>query len=166
MYTIIAGTNRSDSNSQRIGKIYQEILFSKGVESDIYTLEGVDLNSKSQSFLDFQDNILIPTSKFIFVLPEYNGSYPGIFKSLIDLSNIKACWPGKKALLVGVATGRGGNVRGLDHVTGVLHYINVLVHPNKLPISSVDKIMTADGKLTDDRTISSIENQLADFINF
>ena len=166
MYTIIAGTNRSDSNSQKIGKIYQEMMLSKGVKSGLVTLEGVDLNSKNESFLALQDTILIPTSKFIFVLPEYNGSYPGIFKAMIDLSNIKACWPGKKALLVGVATGRGGNVRGLDHVTGVLHYVNVLVHPNKLPISSVDKIMTVDGKLTDDRTISSIENQLADFINF
>ncbi len=166
MYTIIAGTNRSESNSQQIGKFYQELLLTKGVESGFCTLEGLDLNTKSKGFLAFQDEILKPTSKFIFVLPEYNGSYPGIFKSLIDLSDVKTCWPGKKALLVGVATGRGGNIRGLDHITGVLHYINVNVHPNKLPISAVDKLLSSDGKIDDARTISSIENQLADFINF
>lgn len=166
MYTIIAGTNRSDSNSQRIGRIYQDLLLTKGVESALFSLQGVDLNSKSNNFVKFQDEILKPTNKFIFILPEYNGSYPGVFKMLIDLSDIKACWPGKKVLLVGVATGRSGNVRGLDHITGVLHYINMLVHPNKLPISSVDKLMSDDGIIIDERTMSSIENQLTDFIKF
>ncbi|MFN5423501.1 MAG: NADPH-dependent FMN reductase [bacterium] len=166
MYTIIAGTDRLNSNSQRIGWIYQEMLLNMGVESELTTLEGVDLSDKSERFLAFQNDFLVPSKKFILVLPEYNGSYPGVFKSLIDLSDIKACWPGKKALLVGVATGRGGNIRGLDHITGVLHYLNVLVHPNKLPISSVDKLISADGKISDARTISSIENQVAEFINF
>ena len=166
MYTIIAGTNRVESNSHRIGRVYQELLAEMGFGSGIFTLEGLDLNTKSKSFLAFQDKILMPSNKFIIILPEYNGSYPGIFKSIIDLSDIKACWQNKKALLVGVATGRGGNVRGLDHITGVLHYINVLVHPNKLPISSVDKILNEEGKIKDARTMTSIKRQLTEFINF
>jgi NAD(P)H-dependent FMN reductase len=113
----------------------------------------------------FENEVLIPSTKFIFVLPEYNGSYPGLFKALIDLSDIKRCWPGKKALLVGVATGRGGNIRGLDHITGVLNYIKVMVHPNKLPLSAVDKLLSADGEITDLRTTASIEEQVSEFIN-
>jgi hypothetical protein len=66
---------------------------------------------------------------------------------------------------VGVATGRGGNIRGLDHVTGVLNYIKVMVHPNKLPLSAVDKIMSADGEINDLRTTVSIEEQVTEFIN-
>ena len=166
MYSIIAGTNRSDSNSLKIANIYREILLKNGVESGVFSLEELDLNSKSSSFLTFQERTLIPSNKFIFVLPEYNGSYPGVFKTLIDLSDIKTCWPGKKALLVGVATGRGGNIRGLDHITGVLNYINVIVHPNKLPISSLDNMMSSEGKLTDPKMISSVENQVREFVNF
>ena len=165
MYTIIAGTNRAESNSLQIGKIYSSVLLSKGIQSSVFSLEGLDLNSRSASMIAFENEVLIPCSKFIFVLPEYNGSYPGLFKSLIDLSDIKRCWPGKKALLVGVATGRGGNIRGLDHVTGVLNYIKVMVHPNKLPLSAVDKIMSADGEINDLRTTLSIEEQVTEFIN-
>ena len=165
MYTIIAGTNRAGSNSIQVGKIYSKVLLSRGIQSSIYSLEGLDLNSRSASVIAFENEVLIPSSKFIFVLPEYNGSYPGLFKALIDSSDVKRCWPGKKALLVGVATGRGGNIRGLDHITGVLNYIKVMVHPNKLPLSAVDKIMSADGEITDLRTTASIEDQVSEFIN-
>jgi NAD(P)H-dependent FMN reductase len=165
MYTIIAGTSRAESNSLQVAKIYSNVLLKRGIESSIYSLEGLDLNSRSTSMIAFENEVLIPSTKFIFVLPEYNGSYPGLFKALIDLSDIKRCWPGKKALLVGVATGRGGNIRGLDHITGVLNYIKVMVHPNKLPLSAVDKLLLADGEITDLRTTASIEEQVSEFIN-
>ena len=41
------------------------------------------------------------------VMPEYNGSFPGILKLLFDTTDIKRCWWHKKAALVGVASCRG-----------------------------------------------------------
>ena len=137
LYTIIAATNRKQSNSYRVGLQYQQKLKAAGIDMNLYSLEGLDLSERSASMLEFEKSVLIPTTKFIFVVPEYNGSYPGVFKALIDLSAIKECWPGKKALLIGIASGRGGNIRGLEHLTGVLNYLNVFVHPNRLPISLV-----------------------------
>src|SRR4029453_1025527 len=108
----------------------------------------------------------IPAEKFIFVTPEYNGSFPGVLKSLIDNTDIKKVWFGKKALLTGVATGRAGNLRGLEHLTGILHYLRVVVHPNKLPISSVDKLLDSTGQIQDEDTVEAISTQVAEFIQF
>jgi NAD(P)H-dependent FMN reductase len=85
---------------------------------------------------------------------------------MIDISDIKKCWPNKKALLTGVATGKGGNIRGLEHITGTLNYLKVFVHPNRLPISQVDLLLDNQGKISDEKTILAIQAQLAEFINF
>ena len=166
IYRIIVGTNRVGSNSRKVGSYYRSIFLSKGIDAELVTLENFSLDPSSPPFVSFQEDHLKPVTKFIFILPEYNGSYPGIFKSMIDITDIKRCWPGKKALLVGVATGKGGNIRGLEHVTGVLNYLKVNVLANKLPISTVDKLMDADGNIIESTTINSIEQQVLEFIYF
>lgn len=166
MYTIIAGTNRRDSNSLKVGRTYQRILTKKGISSEIASLEDLDLNYRSDSMVKFEKEFLIPSQKFIVIVPEYNGSYPGVLKSLIDLSLIKDCWYGKKVLLTGVATGKGGNIRGMEHLTGSLNYLQVFVHPNRLPISSVHELMGEDGNIVDAKTLEIIDLQVTDFIKF
>jgi NAD(P)H-dependent FMN reductase len=166
IYTIIAATNRKDSNSYLVGLQYQQKMRVLGIDASISSLENLDLNERSSSMVAFEQKVLIPTTKFIIIVPEYNGSYPGVFKSLIDLSSIKDCWPGKKALLTGVATGRGGNIRGMEHLTGTLNYLNVFVHPNRLPISIVHEKLEPETGIFEKQTSDLIDLQIADFIKF
>lgn len=165
-YTIISGTNRSGSNTLKVARQYQQLLKNKGVEATVVSLEGVDLNQKTKDWAEVEREVLVPTDKFIFILPEYNGSFPGALKTMIDMSDYRKVWPGKKALLTGVSTGRAGNLRGMDHLTGSLNYLRVNVHPNKLPISTVDKLLNGAGEFTDQPTLSAIDQQLEQFIHF
>jgi len=166
MYTIISGTNRPESNSLKVAAQYRQILESRGIEARVVSLEGLDLNKKSALLSALEHDILIPSSKFIFILPEYNGSFPGSLKVMIDLSDYKKVWWGKKALLTGISTGRAGNLRGMDHLAGSLNFLNVAVHPNKLPISGVDKLLEVSGVISDQLTVSAMENQVDEFIHF
>ncbi|MDX2045630.1 MAG: NAD(P)H-dependent oxidoreductase [Chitinophagaceae bacterium] len=166
MYTIISGTNRKGSNTRKVAEQYRDILLAKGVEATLISLEGLDLNRKTKEFEQLEREVLIPSEKFIFVLPEYNGSFPGSLKVMIDLSDIRKAWWGKKALLTGVSTGRAGNLRGMEHLTGSLNYLRVVVHPNKLPISSVDKLLNGEGYISDKSTLEAINIQLDEFIPF
>lgn len=166
MYTIISGTNRPGSNSLKIAEQYKQILGRKGVEAHVVSLEGLDLNKKSAQLTTLEQEKLIPSSKFIFIVPEYNGSFPGSLKVIIDMSDYKKVWWGKKALLTGISTGRAGNLRGMDHLAGSLNFLNVAVHPNKLPISSVDKLLNGAGLIHDQLTLDAMENQVDSFIHF
>ena len=164
MYTIISGTNREGSNTLKVATQYQELLSQKGIDARLVTLTGIDLNGKSPELTRLEEEVLIPSEKFLFILPEYNGSYPGALKTLIDLSDIRRVWWGKKALLTGVSTGRAGNLRGMDHLAGSLNYLRVHVHHNKLPISMVDKLIQPDGKIHDKATLEAIGHQLDEFV--
>ena len=84
---------------------------------------------------------------------------------MIDNSDIKKVWHYKKALLTGVATGRAGNLRGMDHLADTLHYMKMNVHYNKLPISVINKVMDENGHLNEE-TLKVINEQLDEFIDF
>jgi len=53
----------------------------------------------------------------------------------------------------------------MDHLTGIMHYVGTVVHPNKLPISVVDTLFKED-ELEHQETIREINRQLDEFIQF
>ncbi len=166
MYTIISGTNRPDSNTIKVAQQYLQLLNKKGVSSALLSLEGLNVLERNPVFEKMERELLIPSQKYIFISPEYNGSIPGVLKCMFDISDTKNVWWGKKALLTGVSTGRAGNLRGMEHLTGILHYMKVIVHPNKLPISIVDKLFDEHNLISDQNTLSAIDIQLDEFIGF
>ena len=166
MYTIISGTNRPGSNTLKVAKEYQRFLNQKGINARLLSLEEVDLLSRTTAFKKLEEEIIKPTTHFIFIAPEYNGSFPGVLKMFFDNSGSHTIWWHKKALLACVSTGRAGNVRGMEHLTGVLNYLKVTVYPYLLPISVVDKLLDAEGNFTDASTINVINKQLDEFIQW
>ncbi|MEP6597686.1 MAG: NAD(P)H-dependent oxidoreductase [Ginsengibacter sp.] len=165
MYTIISGTHRIGSYSEKVANEYNRILQKKNINGTILSLKNMDVLHRSPEFLKTENEILIPAKKFIFIIPEYNGTFPGVLKAMIDNSDIAKAWYHKKALLTGVSTGRAGNLRGMDHLSASLHYLKMNVHHNKLPISAIDKVMDANGRLNEE-TLKAIDEQLSEFINF
>jgi chromate reductase len=165
MYTIISGTHRVGSHSEKVAAEYQIILGQKNIEAGILSLKDMDVLSRTAGFLKIENEILIPTQNFIFIIPEYNGTFPGVLKAMIDNSDVTKAWFHKKALLTGVSTGRAGNLRGMDHLSASLHYMKMNVHHNKLPISQIDKVMDKDGRFNEE-TLRAINEQVTEFINF
>lgn len=166
MVTIVSGTNRKGSNTKKVALQYQQLLAEKGINADLFTLEDIDVTHNDAAFQQLEATLIIPTTHFIFIIPEYNGSYPGVLKMFFDTSSSHNIWFHKKALLVGIATGRAGNLRGLDHLSDVLHYMRFTIHPDKLPISSIHQLFSETGTISDAGTLAAIHTQLDDFIKW
>lgn len=165
-YLIISGTDRTGSNTLKVAEQYRQLFLEKGINAGLLSLESYNPFETTDLEQKWQNEWLVPSAKFIFISPEYNGSIPGILKLLIDRVDIRRVWWNKKAMLVGVSTGRAGNLRGMDHLTGILHYLKVHVLPNKLPLSSVDRFLNGEGKITDDATLRAMETQIDEFIKY
>lgn len=164
-YAIISGTNRIGSQTEKVAAEYERILKAKSIDATILSLRNVDVLCRTPAFLKIEEEILIPTQKFIFIVPEYNGTFPGVLKAMIDNSDIRKVWHYKKALLTGVSSGRAGNLRGMDHLSASLQYMKMSVHYNKLPISVINQVMGANGRLNAD-TLKEIDLQLDQFLDF
>jgi len=150
----------------RVANLYYDMLKEKEANVHMVSLEDVNVWEKGPELKGLEDRYFIPSEKFIFIMPEYNGSFPGVLKLMIDNSDIRKCWWYKKALLVGVADGRGGNLRGIEHMTNILHYMRMHVHYNKMPLSRINDEVDREGKLLKPGTQKAIELQLDEFLKY
>ena len=166
MITVISGTSRADSMTLRTSKIYHNLLQEMGVASRLLSLENKQVWERGASMLELESEYLIPAEKFVIIMPEYNASFPGILKTMMDNSDIKKCWWHKKALLTGISDGRAGNLRGIEHMTSILHYMRVHVHYNKLVLSRINDEIDKDGNIKKNETAAVIQQQIEDFIKF
>lgn len=173
MITIISSSNRRGNKTKNFSNYCLEWLKEQGEEVQLFSLDDlpttIDLNEvynyESSVFTEIAHKYIIPATKLYFVVPEYNGSVPGVLKLFMD--GVKPeFYAGKKAALLGVAAGRAGNLRGMDHLTDVLHYLQVEVMALKLPVSQIYNILDAEGNVKDETTKMAINAQLTKFINY
>ena len=180
MITVVSGTNRKGSRCKVFAEKYSQLL-SEIHNTEVKFLALEDLThdwfqesmyleeGQQPSLTAIQDEYILPAKAFVFVIPEYNGSYPGVLKMFIDACTIRRYadnFKGKKAALVGVASGRAGNLRGMSHLAGVLHYLGTTTLPNQLPISSISAMLDPEGNLIDQETVAIIRKHAADFSQF
>jgi len=173
MITIISSTNRPGSSTLKVAKYYQNRLREKGVEAGLLSLSQLppnlietDLYGKRSAAFEPIQEIVTKTQKFIFVIPEYNGSFPGVLKTFIDACSFPESFYEKKAALVGISSGKYGNIRGIDHFTGVCHYLNLHVMPLKLHIANIKSEFEANHNLFKEDTIRFTDEQMDKFILF
>lgn len=172
MITIISGSNRRGNLTSIFAKHCLAALKDMNLEANLFSLDEIPNGEELALIYDFEHSAFAKTGrelikqsdKLLFIAPEYNGSIPGILKLFIDAVEPKD-FEGKKAALIGTAAGRAGNLRGMDHLTDVLHHLQVNVMPQKLPISQLYALIS-DQELTDQDTIGLIKNHLNKFIHF
>lgn len=169
MITIIAGTNRPDSNSEKIANFYNNLI---SEESQVLALQDLPndfvfadtYGEGSSEFNQIVTDKIVNSDKFIFVIPEYNGGFPGVLKAFIDAVPPKE-FHNKKAALVGLSSGHTGALRPMDQFSDILHYLKVEVLSAKPKLSGIESLLS-DGQLTDERSLSLLHDQIERFSKF
>ena len=116
MITIISGTDRKDGLTHVVASHYHKLIQSKTNETvqfysledlppDLYGAAMYEKTTISEAFQEIEDTFLIPANKFFFIIPEYNGSFPGILKLFVDAASVRskmAIFKGKNIYILGV----------------------------------------------------------------
>ena len=173
MITIISGTNRTDAVSPKISTIYQALLAERGHEAEIIDLKDLPLDftstalyensGKNEEFNAFRE-LMLASDKFVFIVPEYNGSLPGVLKAFIDGLKFPVTFKNKKAALVGVSSGIQGGGLALSHLTDILNYCGTHVLAQKPKLFHIEK--NFDGEKLSELYESLLEQQVEAFVKF
>ncbi|RZK00389.1 MAG: NADPH-dependent oxidoreductase [Flavobacterium sp.] len=153
MIVVIIGTNRKNSLSRKVGIYYQNLLQTLGQESQIIDLADLPEDfafsalyhnsGKNDAFNQFQ-TIVDATQKFVFIVPEYNGSFPGVLKTFLDGLRYPDSFNYKKAALVGISSGVQGNAVGLGHLNDILSYMGTDVLGLRMKLGSIRSHFNGD----------------------
>lgn len=166
MITIVVGTNRPGSRSMQIAQYYKMVCDDLGISTKMLSLEHHDVLVRDEAFVKMEDEYFLQTDKIIIIAPEYNGGMPGILKLMIDNTDVRTVWPDKKIALVGLASGRAGNLRGIDQLQAIFSYLKARVYYGTLPISVVHTLFDDKGQLVHEPTLAAIRNQVELFNQF
>lgn len=173
MILIISGTNRPHSKTLKVANSYKMLFDRKRIESHLLSLEDLppnciqsDLYGKRSTAFEPIQKLVSEASLFVFVAPEYNGSIPGVLKVFIDCCAFPASFYHKKVALVGLSSGRYGNLRGIDHLTGICHYLRMNVLPLKIFLPNVQNELNEEGILYQEDTLKFVQEQIEEIIRF
>lgn len=173
MITIIVGTNRPDSRARRIANLYADLLRELQAEHQILDLVELPADvsvsalyanaGRNPDFNRLADQASA-ADKLVFVVPEYNCSFPGVLKTFIDGLPYKGGIRGKKAAVVGLGTGAQGGLLALSHLTDVLMYLNTTVVPARVRLPFIDQHLTAEGQLTNELYAQLLREQATQLV--
>ena len=134
---VIASTNRPASLTRVVADKYRTLLEQQGAQTELLDLAYLPADFTHSALYrhagqhpNFNQLLerLRRYRKYVFVVPQYNGSFPGVLKAFIDgIPQPKALFQGRKCALVGVSQGRQGAIMGLSHLSDIFHYLGMSV---------------------------------------
>ena len=105
---------------------------------------------------------LVTKSDGLFIVtPEYNHSYPGELKMLIDEAFDE--YEKKPVAICGVSDGGFGGARMIEMLRGLLAYLQMLPVPTNITVSKVDKTFDENNQTADENFYKKV-NKAADEI--
>jgi len=175
LITVLIGTNRPRSRAGHIARLYAQLLSELGAEYQLLDLAELPADFTTTALYhnvgkhdDFNRLAakLAASDKVVFIIPEYNASFPGVLKAFID----GLAYPGglrhKKAALVGLSSGGQGGLLPMAHLTDVLMYLGTAVLPQRVRLPFADKALTLEGELTDAFAVQLLREQAAALLTF
>lgn len=163
---VLLGTSRIGSVSHRVAQFVADVGRS---------IEGVDITFVDPKDLDLpgdgNDNhvrdqryteIVEKADAFFIVTPEYNHSFPGSLKRMLD-SEFKNYYY-KPVAVAGVSDGQWGGTRVIEHLAPVLRNFGLYMIRTDMQFPQADKLITEDGELQDEKYIERVKRSYAELI--
>ena len=172
MIEIISGTDRPQSRTLQVAHDLREVYAEHGAAADVLDLSELDLaDAQGGRYFGgargtFKRAIerVNRAAGLVMVVPEYNGSFPGVLKLFIDYWSYPASFEHRPVAMVGLGF-RWAGLRPVEHLQQVFGYRNAYVFPNRVFISNVKDALT-EGKITDPHIAALVKIQTRDFIKF
>lgn len=171
MKHIIVSTNRPGSKTRELAEVVRGIYDSQNdpVELiDLAQMPWTELKSpyekKQPSWLAEAIAKLDQSDGIILVVPEYNGSYPGILKYFIDHWTYPRTFEARPICFIGLG-GRWGGLRPIEHLQQVFGYRNGYGFPERVFVTQVDEKLK-DGKVQDAMVLGLLQTQAKNFKTF
>ncbi len=103
----------------------------------------------------------------ILATPEYHGSFSSVMKLVIENLGFPSVLSGKPVALLGVAAGRIGAIKSLEHLRSVVSHVGGIVLPGPVSVADVQGYFDEAGQITDaatDKAIRSVATNLLGYV--
>src|SRR6184192_4923682 len=156
---VILGTARKGRRSENAARfVFEETKKRAGVETEFVDICKIPmrLDDAGEQMKDpaFSD-LVTRADGLILVVPEYNHSFPGLLKHVLDM-NLKE-YIHKAVGICGVSAGPFGGARMIENLLPVMRELGLVMIFEDVNFGSVGKLFDENGKLRDDSFVRRVD---------
>lgn len=171
-----AASHRKESINRKLARVAADMAQAQGAsvafaeygdfDAPIYDDELFDKNSFPESVSRFIKRTE-QAQGIILASPEYNWSFPGSLKNLIDWASVKKPNPlaGKPLLLLSASPSLRGGAQGLVQLSLPLSALGTHVYPKLFTLAKAETVLQ-DGVLNDSTLNKELTQLIEGFIRF
>ncbi|MFT4312084.1 MAG: NADPH-dependent FMN reductase [Candidatus Woesearchaeota archaeon] len=168
---ILVGSTRTNRAGDRVGKLLEQILQSRGhtvhlidpvkAPQLLYLQETSHHQDSPDESIRAISNKLTKSDGFLVITPEYNHSFSGAIKNLLDMFMPE--YEKKPFGIVSYSASMFGGIRANEAIRPVISELDAIPTPQPLLISFVKKTIGEDATLLDQAYKKRIDIFLEDF---
>lgn len=166
----ISGTSRPDNYTSRALGVVVRALEARGARVTLF-----DMRERTLSFPGLPQtedakalvNAVRQSRGVVLATPEYHGTFAAMTKLVLENMGFPSALKDKPIALLGVAQGRIGAIKSLEHLRGACAHMGAIVMPNTVSIAGVQRAFDGAGNLTDEGTkgaLDGLANGLLEFL--
>ena len=170
---IIVGTDRPNSKSQDMAVYVKEQYRERGVDAHIFSMADFPLGSvvgglygKEIPEIEAFRAPILACDALLFVIPEYNGSFPGVLKVFIDYLPFPDAFKAMPIAYIGISAGAFGSLRAVEQLQMVANYRHALSYPERVFVSRFKSNFSPETGLTVPLQQELLLSQTNGFIDF
>jgi NAD(P)H-dependent FMN reductase len=156
---LISGSNRPDNFTYKALSVVNHRLTKTEVQTRVIDARQLTLSFPGQPLtkdaIQLKKSVL-DASGIILATPEYHGSFSAIIKLILENLGFPSALSGKPVALLGVAAGRIGAIKSLEHLSSICTHIGAIMVPGSISIAGVQKAFDSKGNCTDPATEKSL----------
>ncbi|GAA4302559.1 NAD(P)H-dependent oxidoreductase [Compostibacter hankyongensis] len=171
---IILGSIRIGRRSHHVAAYLQQRLSQfRGVEAEVidpaeHALPLMDerygMHPSPSELLLFLGEKIKAADAYILLSPEYNGSYSGVLKNVVDYFGRQMS--GKPIGVTTVSGGRLGGINASHHLQSLVLSIQAYPQPQKLLVSQVQDLFDEAGQVIQESFVAQVDSYLKAFLPF
>lgn len=171
---VVSGTNNKNSLTAQVADYYSKILHKRSCDNQVLKLTSLPTDFMISSLYENKGKntdfnrlrvIMETAQKYVFIIPEYNGSFPGVFKAFIDGLKFPDTFRDKRCAMVGVSKGPQGGAFAMSHLTDIFHYLKMHVHPLKPRLGNI-RDSQLETVLANTQYVQLLEEQAEGIVNY
>lgn len=155
---IILGTDREGRQSEKAFKLITRIAKTHR-EFDVHEFDVADaaIDKVGQKDPNYSE-LTAKADAFIVVSPEYNHSFPGSLKIVLDseFDNYRH----KPVTIAGVSSGGFGGVRAIENLVAPLRKMSLNVSAFDISVSNINDSIDDDGQTDNQQLLEQIDKSL------
>lgn len=170
---IIVGTDRPNSQSQLMAEHVKTLYVNIGVDAKIYSMAFFPLNQVVGGAYRYDipeieafNTPILACDALLFIIPEYNGSFPGILKIFVDYLPFPHAFQKMPIAYIGIAAGDFGSLRAVEQFQMVANYRKAISYPERLFISRFSANFSKEEGLTIPLQKQLLQSQTKGFVDF